>query len=68
LRPEVSKIISDEFPYTNPNGEAKKLLSTSQLENPASYPKLEHSEVFHDIGPASQKITAMMTELRGGDE
>jgi len=66
LRPEVSKIISDEFPYTNPNGEAKKLLSTSQLENPASYPKLEHSEVFHDIGPASQKITAMMTELRGG--
>ena len=64
LRPEVSKLISDKFPYTNPNGEAKKLLGKSQLENPASYPTLEHSEVFHDIGPAMQNITAMMTELR----
>jgi len=66
LRPEISKLISDKFPYTNPNAEARKLLSKVQLENPASYPTLEHAEVFHDIGPASQKITTMMTELRGG--
>ena len=38
LRPEVSKLISDEFPYTNPNLAARKLLSKEQLDNPASYP------------------------------
>ena len=32
LRPEVSKQISDEFPYTNPNSAARKLLSAGQLE------------------------------------
>lgn len=66
LRPEVSKIISDKFPYTNPNAEARKLLSKEQLANPASYPEAGHFEVFHDIGPASQQISKMMTELRGG--
>ncbi len=40
LRPEVSKLISDEFPYTNPNLAARKLLTPEQLANPASYPQL----------------------------
>src|SRR5207253_3169763 len=31
LRPEVSKMISDEFPYTNPNAAARKLLTPEQL-------------------------------------
>jgi spermidine/putrescine transport system permease protein len=66
LRPEISKLISDKFPYTNPNAEARKLLSKEQLENPASYPHAEHLDVFHDIGPAAQQINAMMTELRSG--
>jgi spermidine/putrescine transport system permease protein len=66
LRPEVSKLISEKFPYTNPNAEARKLLSKEQLANPASYPQAEHLEVFHDIGPATQQISAMMTELRSG--
>ncbi|HSZ54147.1 MAG TPA: spermidine/putrescine ABC transporter substrate-binding protein [Tepidisphaeraceae bacterium] len=66
LRPEVSKIISDKFPYTNPNAEARKLSSKEQLDNPASYPRAGHVEVFHDIGPATQQISAMMTELRSG--
>ena len=38
LRPDVSKQISEEFPYTNPNLEARKLLSKEEQENPASYP------------------------------
>ena len=38
LRPEVSKLISADFPYTNPNLEARKLLSPEELKNPASYP------------------------------
>lgn len=66
LRPEVSKVISDKFPYTNPNAGARRLVSPQQLSNPASYPKAEHLEVFHDIGPATQEIGAMMTELRSG--
>lgn len=67
LRPEVSKIISDKFPYTNPNAEARKLLSKEQLSNPASYPKAEHLEVFHDIGPGTQLIGDLMSKLRGGN-
>jgi spermidine/putrescine transport system permease protein len=66
LRPEVSKIISDKFPYTNPNAEARKLLSKEQLANPASYPKAERLEVFHDIGPGTQLIGDMMSRLRSG--
>jgi spermidine/putrescine transport system substrate-binding protein len=66
LRPEVSKLISDKFPYTNPNAEARKLLSKDQLANPASYPDAHHLEVFRDIGPASQQISTLMTELRSG--
>ena len=66
LRPQVSKIISDKFPYTNPNADARKLLSPEQLANPASYPPAQRMEVFHDIGPAAQQIGAMMTELRSG--
>jgi spermidine/putrescine transport system substrate-binding protein len=64
LRPEVSKLISDKFPYTNPNAEARKLLSARQLSNPASYPKAEHLEVFHDIGNGTKLIGEMMSELR----
>jgi spermidine/putrescine transport system permease protein len=65
LKPQVSKMISDKFPYTNPNGEARKLLSEAQLKNPASYPPDSGKlEVFHDIGPASKDISALMSELR----
>ncbi|MBI5688800.1 MAG: spermidine/putrescine ABC transporter substrate-binding protein [Verrucomicrobia bacterium] len=39
LRPEVSKLISAAFPYTNPNAAARRLLSPQELANPASYPK-----------------------------
>jgi spermidine/putrescine transport system permease protein len=65
LKPQVSKIISNKFPYTNPNGEARKLLSEAQLKNPASYPpNAQKLEVFHDIGPASKDISSLMSELR----
>ena len=67
LRPEVSKIISDKFPYTNPNGAARKLLMPQQLANPASYPPDSvHLEIFHDIGKANADISQLMTELRNG--
>jgi spermidine/putrescine transport system permease protein len=67
LRPEVSKLISDKFPYTNPNGEARKLLSEKQLANPASYPKNPGKlEIFHDIGKTNAKIDRMITDIKNG--
>ena len=65
LRPEVSKLISDKFPYTNPNAAARKVLSQSQLDNGASYPaNAEKLELFKDIGKASSDLSALMSELR----
>ena len=64
LRPEVSKLISDEFPYTNPNLEARKLLTPEQLANPASYPPEGRLETFHDIGKLASDIDRMMTDLK----
>ena len=65
LRPEISKLISDAFPYTNPNAAARQLLSPAQLANPASYPpgtvKLES---FRDIGRAAADIDRLVTDLK----
>ena len=65
LRPEVSKLISAEFPYTNPNLEARKLLSPEELRNPASYPpgdpKLTGSR---DIGAVAIQVDKLVTDLK----
>ncbi len=66
LRPEVSKLISDAFPYTNPNAEARKLLTPEQLANPASYPKDGKLETFHDIGKRAVAIDQLVTDLKSG--
>ncbi|AUX49147.1 ABC transporter substrate-binding protein [Sorangium cellulosum] len=68
LRPEVSKLISDKFPYTNPNMEARKLLTPEQLANPASYPPLTEMETFHDIGKAAADIDKLVTDLKAASE
>ncbi|HZZ44169.1 MAG TPA: spermidine/putrescine ABC transporter substrate-binding protein [Tepidisphaeraceae bacterium] len=65
LRPEVSKLISDKFPYTNPNAAARKLLTKEQLENPASYPKDDQKlDLFRDIGKQSSAIDRLVTEVK----
>ena len=66
LRPEVSKLISGDFPYTNPNGAARKLLSEAQLANPASYPKLDRKlDTFRYLGDeVGAKIDALITDLK----
>jgi spermidine/putrescine transport system substrate-binding protein len=61
----VSKLVSEDFPYTNPNLEARKLLTKEQQENPASFPQGEPKlELFKDIGKAARDIDKMMTDLR----
>jgi spermidine/putrescine transport system substrate-binding protein len=64
LRPEVSKLISEAFPYTNPNLEARKLLSPDELANPASYPPEAKLEVFTDIGKTAAVIDKLVTDLK----
>jgi len=64
LRPEVSKLVSNEFPYTNPNTAARKLLTPEQLANPASYPKVEKLNTFRDIGKAAADIDKLVTDLK----
>lgn len=52
LRPKISKLISEDFPYLNPNLEAQKLLSEEQLSNPASFPtkeEISRMETFKNI-------------------
>ena len=66
LKPEVSVLISDAFPYTNPNAEAVKLLKKEQRDNPASYPPGEPKlETFKDIGKAAKDIDKLVTDLKG---
>jgi len=65
LRPEVSKIISANFPYTNPNTGARKLLTPEELANPASYPPgAPKLETFRDIGRAAADIDELMTDIK----
>ena len=65
LRPEVSVLISEAFPYTNPNLAARKLLTAEQLANPASYPPLDAKlETFRDIGRAAADIDRLVTDLK----
>lgn len=65
LRPDVSKMISDEFPYTNPNAEARKLLDEKARSNPASYPaNSEKLQIFKDIGQISTKVDELYTAIK----
>jgi spermidine/putrescine transport system permease protein len=64
LRPEVSRIISEHFPYTNPNLEARGLLTDEERANPASYPAQTRFDTFRDIGAAAADIDKLMTTLR----
>jgi spermidine/putrescine transport system substrate-binding protein len=64
LRPEVSKLISVAFPYTNPNAAARALLSPEELANPASYPKEGKLESFRDIGKAAAELDRLVTDLK----
>lgn len=68
LRPEISEMISDEFPYYNPNAEARKLLTEEQLNNPASYPPgfdINQAQLFTDIGEQTSTVEELVTRLRG---
>ncbi|MSP26521.1 MAG: spermidine/putrescine ABC transporter substrate-binding protein [Myxococcales bacterium] len=65
LRPEVSVKISADFPYTNPNVEARKLLSPAELANTASYPPGNPKlSTFTDIGTAAADVDKLFTDMK----
>jgi len=65
LRPEVSREISKEFPYTNPNLEARKLLTPAERGNEASYPTGNPKlSTFRDIGPVAADVDKLITDLK----
>jgi len=65
MRPEVSKKISEDFPYTNPNVEARKLLTPEEQKNPASYPPGNPKlATFRDIGPLAADVDKLFTDLK----
>ena len=64
LSPEASKIISDKFPYTNPNLDARKLLTPEQLANPASYPASSNARTFPRHRHGAADIDKLVTDLK----
>jgi spermidine/putrescine transport system permease protein len=65
LRPPVSVTISKEFPYTNPNMEARKLLTPEERANPASYPPGNPKlDTFRDIGENAVLVDKLITDLK----
>jgi spermidine/putrescine transport system permease protein len=67
LRPDISKMISESFPYYNPNAEARKLLTAEELNNPASYPPgldVTKAQLFSDIGEQASKVDEYVTTLK----
>jgi len=68
LRAEVSKLVSDAFPYTSPNGAARKLLTPEQLSNPASYPVTDRKlDAFRHIGDSGAAIDELITDLKNAN-
>jgi spermidine/putrescine transport system substrate-binding protein len=67
LRTDISKQISDAFPYTNPNLAARKILTEEQIKNKASFPSDEEitkMQVFRDIGIQGSKVDELITSLK----
>ena len=67
LDPQTSKRITDEYPYTNPNKEAVKLLSKEYLDNPASNVPSEEAaraSLTGDVGDAVEQFDKIWSEIK----
>lgn len=67
LEPKISKMISDVFPYYNPNKAAKSLLGKEYMDNPAS--NLPDSEVkkgqfLQDVGDSLKYYDDVWTKFK----
>ena len=67
LQPEISALISNEYPYTNPNRAARELLTPEQRANPASYlPGDPSLSPLRNIGNDTQTVDAFVRRIRAG--
>jgi len=65
LEPETSVLISKEYPYTNPNLAAQKLLTSEQLANPASYPQLKERLLpLRNVGNDTKAVDQFVRRIR----
>jgi spermidine/putrescine transport system substrate-binding protein len=65
LEPDVSVLISEAYPYTNPNLAARRLLKPEQLANPASYPPGELKlPMLHNEGNTTAAVAAFVQGIR----
>jgi len=65
LRADVSRRISEAFPYTNPNGAARRLLTPEELANPASYPAVRPPvPSFRHLPGTGELVDALVTDLK----
>lgn len=67
LEPEISAMIAREFPYTNPNVEAHKIMDKAILEDQSAYPPAEvlaRGEFLRDVGEAVRVYDEAWSELK----
>ena len=65
LEPEISVLISNAYPYTNPNLAARKLLTPDQLANPASYPpNADHLLPLSNRGNDTKAVDQFVRHIR----
>jgi spermidine/putrescine transport system substrate-binding protein len=67
LRPDISRMVSADFPYYNPNVAARELLTEAERNNPASYPPgldITKAQLFSDIGEQASKVDELITTLK----
>lgn len=67
MRPDIAKMISEEYPYVSPNEAAKSLFSEEYLSNPVSNPpseELAKGQLLKNLGETSKVYDDIWTEFK----
>lgn len=67
LQPKISKMISDVYPYSNPNKAAKSILSKEYTDNPASNlpeSEIKKGEFLQDVGASVKYYDSVWTKFK----
>ncbi len=67
LDPEIGVLISNAYPYTNPNRAARARLKAEQLANPASYPPGDRAlSPLRNVGNETKTVEEFVRRIRSG--
>lgn len=67
LEPEISAMVSQSFPYTNPNVAAQQYMDASFLKDPSVFPpeeELAKGEHLKDVGEATTVYDQIWSEIK----